>query len=157
MGLLALCVVSCSIVRRSTASHHQVAQSTALAMDSTAHATAVWTSQAIAADTVVLTLPTTALHELPPTAVYQQKRGRASLTAQRKGDTLYLTATCDSLERLLHYYAARAAHWQQRATQATTTTTQTTKHTTSNTIFWPLAALALVAGAWLFFKPFLKR
>lgn len=56
----------------------------------------------------------TALRDLPPMAVATQKQGRATLVVRRVADTIHVTATCDSLERLVHYYAKRSAVLQRQ-------------------------------------------
>lgn len=46
-----------------------------------------------------LRLPRESLFSLPEGAVYRNRTDRATLEAALRGDTVYLTATCDSLFR----------------------------------------------------------
>jgi hypothetical protein len=42
------------------------------------------------------------LHNLPPLSGYRAEQGQAKLDVKMKGDTLYITATCDSLQLLVY-------------------------------------------------------
>jgi hypothetical protein len=44
------------------------------------------------------------LPKLPPGATYTQRQGQATVSAAVKGDTLILSATCDSLQYLVYTY-----------------------------------------------------
>jgi hypothetical protein len=44
------------------------------------------------------------LRNLPQGAVYTQKQGQATVSAGIKGDSLIVTATCDSLQHLVYQY-----------------------------------------------------
>lgn len=56
----------------------------------------------------------TTLRDLSPMAVAREQQGRATLIVRRVADTIHVTATCDSLERLIHYYAERSAILQRQ-------------------------------------------
>lgn len=86
-------------------------------VDSTFHATASWMKrERVQADTTMLTLSTTQLQQLPPSAVYEQQKGRARLRVERKGENIIVTSTCDSLQALVEYYSSLSAGHQLRAT-----------------------------------------
>lgn len=51
-----------------------------------------------------LALPVDSLKQLPAGAVYLRHTGRATLAARYQRDTLYLYATCDSLQTLVYGY-----------------------------------------------------
>ena len=49
-------------------------------------------------------IPAAGLRELPPAAVYTAKSGQATATVRFLHDTLFVTATCDSLQQLVYEY-----------------------------------------------------
>lgn len=54
-----------------------------------------------------ITISAENLPDLPPGATYTKKSGRARADVSRDGDTIVVTATCDSLEREIEYYEGR--------------------------------------------------
>lgn len=51
-----------------------------------------------------IALTTDDLRKLPPGAKFTNKNGQASAQVTAKGDTIYITAICDSLQTLLYEY-----------------------------------------------------
>ena len=49
-------------------------------------------------------IPVESLMKLPAEAVYSERSGQATATVERKGNVIYVSATCDSLARELEYY-----------------------------------------------------
>lgn len=47
---------------------------------------------------VELKIPTQSLHSLPPGASFSEKKGQAGIRVEAIGDTVYVSATCDSLQ-----------------------------------------------------------
>lgn len=47
---------------------------------------------------VELKIPTQSLHSLPPGASFSGKKGQAGVKVEAIGDTVYVSATCDSLQ-----------------------------------------------------------
>lgn len=47
---------------------------------------------------VELKIPTQSLHSLPPGASFSEKKGQAGVKVTASSDTLYVTASCDSLQ-----------------------------------------------------------
>lgn len=47
---------------------------------------------------VELKIPTQNLHSLPPGASFSEKKGQAGVKVEAIGDTIYVSATCDSLQ-----------------------------------------------------------
>lgn len=47
---------------------------------------------------VELKIPTQNLHSLPPGASFSEKKGQAGIRVEAVGDTVYVSATCDSLQ-----------------------------------------------------------
>lgn len=58
---------------------------------------------------VVLKLPIGALRSLPKGAEFRDKSGQASASVQYDQDTVYIFATCDSLQRMCSYYESKYA------------------------------------------------
>jgi len=56
-----------------------------------------------------LSIPLTAVGSLPEGSGYRARSGRASASVERRGDTLVVEATCDSLLRLVERYERREA------------------------------------------------
>lgn len=48
-----------------------------------------------------MAIPIPSLNRLPPGATYRNKSGRASATVEMRGDTVLVTANCDSIYTLL--------------------------------------------------------
>ena len=46
------------------------------------------------------------LLRLPQGAAYHRKSGQANINVTTRGDTVYITGTCDSLQRQVEYYEA---------------------------------------------------
>ena len=55
---------------------------------------------------VTLRLSVDSLHKLPAEASYSKRSGRAQVEVRARGDTVYITGSCDSLQRWVEYYAA---------------------------------------------------
>lgn len=58
---------------------------------------------------VRLTIPTANLLELPPSASFRGKNGRADVEVKLQGDSIIVQASCDSLQRLVWWYEAELA------------------------------------------------
>ena len=51
-----------------------------------------------------IAIPVDSLLKLPSKAVYTHHSGQATATVARKGEVIYVAATCDSLQREVEYY-----------------------------------------------------
>ena len=51
-----------------------------------------------------LQIPTARLRDLPPAALYPAKSGQATATVRFLHDTLFVSASCDSLQQLVYDY-----------------------------------------------------
>ena len=63
-------------------------------------------------------IPAARLAELPPGASFHKRSGRASVDVSRKGDTLRVYASCDSLQALCDYYEQRSEQYRTASEQA---------------------------------------
>lgn len=59
--------------------------------------------ETIPASTAELTLPIASLHSLPKGAVFTEKSGAATVGVKVEGDTVYVTAHCDSLQQVIYH------------------------------------------------------
>ena len=75
-----------------------------------------------------LTIPGTALKELPAGAAFIQKSGQATAKVQFVHDTLFVTATCDSLWNLVYQYEEEVKKISEESSK---TTQDTKKHISS--------------------------
>lgn len=53
-----------------------------------------------------LTISVDSLLKLPEGAAYRENKDRAHVEASRRGRVIYITGTCDSLQRQVEYYEA---------------------------------------------------
>ncbi len=60
-----------------------------------------------------LAIPITALHDLPPAAVFHQSSGQANVSVRLVHDTLFVESRCDSLMQLVYQYESQINQWQQ--------------------------------------------
>ena len=110
--ILVLCATSCSTSRRLEASSQHASVEAVVRADSlqtaaTARQTTLLTYQPVPADSLSMRIPLTSLRDLPAGAGYSQRKGRANLTLRVQHDTLYVNASCDSLQRLVSLYERR--------------------------------------------------
>ena len=92
--LLVLCVFSC----RSTKTISNTSETDSLSIRRKVTVMHEIIPQSIAQ----LQIPMENLHSLPPLSGYRAEQGQAKLDVKMKGDTLYITATCDSLQFLVY-------------------------------------------------------
>lgn len=71
----------------------------------------------VRADTARLTLTDSQINSLPPLAVFSQRNGRAQLKIVRKGDSISITGSCDSLQVLVEYYHALSSSAERRVAE----------------------------------------
>lgn len=71
-------------------------------------------TQTVPKSEVRLTIPADSLMKLPPQASYSGKNGQASVSVGRKGDTVTVYASCDSLQLLVEYYERTSSVWKER-------------------------------------------
>lgn len=73
----------------------------------------------VPASKATLRIPAAEFKGLPVGATYTDKNGRASVSMGLKGDTIYVTAACDSLAREVEYYETELSRirseWKKEA------------------------------------------
>jgi hypothetical protein len=89
--ILALLITSCGSSRKLMESAKEVRDSVVIREIQTVINVPVPESK------VELVIPTENLHNLPPGAVYADKNGQANVRVTTRNDTIYVSASCDSL------------------------------------------------------------
>lgn len=134
-----------------------------------ANRTLLLTTEEVPGQTARLTIPMQELRNLPEGAKYTARNGRASVEAQRHGDSILLTGSADSIARRCIYFerqafrqrrhidsldrllaasqAAREQVTRQAAASAQTDTTAGKSRKSSATWYWWLLTGFLAGGA----------
>ena len=101
IGISALCAVnSCSSQRHLRVTMDSLTSRTT--SESMSHKVLVKTTMAaLPSESSTMTLPLTALHNLPESLPISRQTGRARIEYRKIKDTVYLTAHCDSIERAI--------------------------------------------------------
>lgn len=120
--ILVLSATSCSTSRRMEASSQHASVEAVVRADSlqtaaTARQTTLLTYQPVPADSLKMKIPLMSLRDLPAGAGYSQRKGRANLTLRVQHDTLYVNASCDSLQRLVTLYERRDSLYRRLVSQ----------------------------------------
>lgn len=90
--LIALSVTSCGSTKKMTESARAVTDSVLL------KEVRQVINIPVPLSTVKLKIPAQSLHSLPPGASFSGKKGQAGVKVEAIGDTVYVSATCDSLQ-----------------------------------------------------------
>ena len=99
--------------------------------------------EGVAQEEAQLEIPLTELSNLPEKAAFRAKRGRASATVEKRGDTIVVYATCDSLQRQCEYYERQMASYKKALAQQKNEA-RTEKERSSNP--WKVLLIAFIAG-----------
>lgn len=99
----ALCCSSCRTTR-SVEKAEAVTEEQREFRDSTAAMIRVVTKEAVPKSEASLRISVDSLLKLPEKASYQARSGQATAKVEKSGDTIYVSATCDSLAREVEYY-----------------------------------------------------
>lgn len=129
MLMSALSVISCSSTRK-TVSEVSATVQTAETRDTTAVAIKQIRWETVPESRVEMAVSVDSLLKLPAGAAYTKRSGQANIKVAAHGDTVYITGTCDSLQRQVEYYEAlyhtardaleqQYEHYQQERKQRT--------------------------------------
>lgn len=99
----ALCCSSCRTTR-SVEKAEAVTEEQREFRDSTAAMIRVVTKEAVPKSEASLRISVDSLLKLPEKASYHARSGQATAKVEKSGDTIYVSATCDSLAREVEYY-----------------------------------------------------
>ncbi len=105
MLMSALSVISCSSTRK-TVSEVSATVQTAETRDTTAVAIKQIRWETVPESRVEMAVSVDSLLKLPAGAAYTKRSGQANIKVAAHGDTVYITGTCDSLQRQVEYYEA---------------------------------------------------
>lgn len=94
--------MSCATSRKQTETTRT--ESSAVDMDSVGSLRTGLVAAGIPKSELTLKIPVPELLSLPPGASYHGKSGQAGVDVKTEGDTLVVTSTCDSLQRLVLWY-----------------------------------------------------
>lgn len=94
--------MSCATSRKQTETTRT--ESSAADMDSVGSLRTGLVAAGIPKSELTLKIPVPELLSLPPGASYHGKSGQAGVDVKTEGDTLLVTSTCDSLQRLVLWY-----------------------------------------------------
>lgn len=83
-----------------------------------------------------LTISADSLLKLPEGAVYRESKGRAHVEAKQKDGVIYITGTCDSLQREVEYYEALYHTARDALEQTEQSLRQEQQKKTSTTPWW---------------------
>lgn len=97
---------------------------------------------AVPASCADLQIPVAGLRELPPTAVYTTRSGQATATVRFLHDTLFVSASCDSLQQLIYDY-------QQQIEQLSASSRHTTETKKKNNCRISFGLIALLVAVCL--------
>lgn len=98
---------------------------------------------------VEMPIPVDSLLRLPEGAIYHAKSGRTAADVSRKGDTIYVTATCDSIQREVEDYEecrTDARTQSEHSSNDVRTASESEREGTMWT-YWPLIASLLFLAA----------
>ncbi len=105
MLTIALCFSSCATTKKTQTQQEQTS-STFAKSDTTASATRTITTLPVPESRVSLAISVDSLLKLPEGAAYRESKDRAHVEATHQGGIIYITGTCDSLQRQVEYYEA---------------------------------------------------
>ena len=105
MLTIALCFSSCATTQKTQTQQEQIS-STSAKSDTTAAVTRVITTQMVPESQVHMAISVDSLLKLPEGAAYRENKDRAHVEATHHDGIIYITGTCDSLQRQVEYYEA---------------------------------------------------
>ena len=140
--LTVLCFMSCGTSRtldRTSRSTRSVQNA-----DSQRNASAGLLMAGIPESVMKLKIPVVDLLSLPPNASFHGKEGRAGAGVALRGDTLVVTATCDSLQRLVLWYESELTRIRSETKSEISNDVQTEEKRPPNPV--RVFILGMVAG-----------
>ncbi len=98
-----LCFASCATTKKTQTEQIRTDQVKAIS-DTTASVTRMIQKEVVPSSKAEIAIPVDSLLRLPSQAVYTHHSGQATATVAKKGEVIYVYATCDSLQREVEYY-----------------------------------------------------
>lgn len=98
-----LCLPGCATTKKTQTEQTQEIQ-TVVIHDTVQATTRIVQTEAVPESRVQMRISVDSLLKLPQGATYHRKNGQAHAEVSIRGDTIYVTGTCDSLARQVAYY-----------------------------------------------------
>lgn len=98
-----LCLPGCATTKKTQSVQTQTVQ-TVVIRDTVQSMTRIVQTETVPESRVQMTISVDSLLKLPQGATYHRKSGQAHAEVSIRGDTIYVTGTCDSLARQVEYY-----------------------------------------------------
>lgn len=150
IALILMAVLSCSSCATTKKTQTEEKREIQTDMVKTATDTAVSATKVIRKETVPsskaeISISVDSLLKLPADAVYTNHSGQATATVGKKGDVIYVAASCDSLQREVEYYEELYYKARDALEQYKDRVQTDTKQQSSNLL--AMFAMGFVAGA----------
>ena len=146
MLTIALCFSNCATTKKTQAQQEQTF-STSEKSDTTAAVTRLIATQPVPESRVSLAVSVDSLLKLPEGAAYRESNDRAHVEATHQGGIIYITGTCDSLQRQVEYYEALYHTARDALEQTEQSLLQEQHKKISTTPWWADLALLMVGYA----------
>lgn len=101
--MVVLCCASCATTKKTQKEQTQTEQVKATS-DTAASVIRTIQKEVVPSSKAEIAIPVDNLLKLPGQAVYTRHSGQATATVAKKGEVIYVAATCDSLQREVEYY-----------------------------------------------------
>lgn len=98
-----LCCASCATTKKTQTEQTQTDE-VLVNRDSVVTVTKQTRKEVVPESRVEISIPVDSLLKLPSEATYTKHSGQASAAVSKRGEVIYVTATCDSLQREVEYY-----------------------------------------------------
>lgn len=101
--MAALCLPGCATTKKTQTEQTQTLQTVTI-RDTVQTFTRIIQTEPVPESRVEMTISVDSLLKLPQGATYHRRNGQAHAEVSIRGDTIYVTGTCDSLARQVEYY-----------------------------------------------------
>ena len=98
-----LCCASCATTKKTQTEQTQTEQ-IKVTSDTATSVIRTIQKEVVPSSKAEIAIPVDSLLKLPSQAVYTHHSGQATATVAKKGEVIYVAATCDSLQREVEYY-----------------------------------------------------
>lgn len=105
MLTIVLCATGCATTQKASSEEAEEIRRVQMC-DSMSGVIRLVTAESVPESRVRMAIPVDNLMKLPPGASLREHNGQATADITKSGDTIYVTATCDSLQRQIEYYEA---------------------------------------------------
>ena len=148
-----MAVLSCSSCATTKKTQTEQTQTEQIKVTSDTVASVIRTIQkeVVPSSKAEIAIPVDSLLKLPSQAVYTHHSGQATATVAKKGEVIYVAATCDSLQREVEYYEELYYKARDALEQYKDSVQTEAKQQSSNLMakLITLFAMGFVAGAFL--------